>query len=214
MSLASELEHVRRVLSTKLSELSRFQTEREALLARIAERDLRIQKLEAAGGAEVPKLKAQLQDLEAELTALRSELGRLSPLDAEAAALRARASRLDAALAEKSLRVSELESELERERAKRFEQEARVRALESELADSLAWAPARQDDLTRIKGIGPKFRDALLAAGVKTFAEIASWSESDVEGFAAKLRIQAARIRREGWVEAAKTLDAQGQRTG
>jgi predicted flap endonuclease-1-like 5' DNA nuclease len=40
--------------------------------------------------------------------------------------------------------------------------------------------PEEIDDLTRIEGIGPKYRDALINAGFKTFDEIAKASAADL----------------------------------
>ncbi len=212
-ALAAELEQTKRVLATKLADLRGFQTERETLLARIAERDARIQRLEAGSTTDVPRLRTQIGDLEAELSVAKAEASRAAQLDAELSALRAHSRRLDASLSELEARVRELDAALELERGKLAERDARVRALEAE-AESLAWAPALADDLTRIKGIGPKFRDALAAAGVKSYSQIAGWGEAEIAEIAAKLRIQPNRIQREGWVEAAKALASQGQRVG
>lgn len=42
-------------------------------------------------------------------------------------------------------------------------------------------ASAEPDDLTRVEGIGPKYRDALLAAGIDTFDTLASTSQEKLE---------------------------------
>ena len=39
---------------------------------------------------------------------------------------------------------------------------------------------AEPDDLTRVEGIGPKYGDALAAAGIDTFAKLAASSEDDI----------------------------------
>jgi predicted flap endonuclease-1-like 5' DNA nuclease len=62
------------------------------------------------------------------------------------------------------------------------------------------------DDLERIRGIGPAYARKLHATGVTTFAQIASWSEADIDDVAGKLKIHGARIRRAGWVASAKAL--------
>lgn len=61
-----------------------------------------------------------------------------------------------------------------------------------------------QDDLTVLKGIGPKFASALRRAGVTSIAQIAQWNESDIERIAPKLKLSAARIHSYGWVQNAK----------
>ena len=43
-----------------------------------------------------------------------------------------------------------------------------------------AAAKAKSDDLTKLKGVGPKAAEALVEAGVTSFAQIAGWSDEDV----------------------------------
>ena len=62
------------------------------------------------------------------------------------------------------------------------------------------------DDLTRIKGVGPKLVTLLGQLGVSSFAEIAGWSEADIDRIDAQLGVFAGRIRRDSWVEQAKLL--------
>ncbi|MAS33212.1 MAG: hypothetical protein CL610_04345 [Anaerolineaceae bacterium] len=61
------------------------------------------------------------------------------------------------------------------------------------------------DALTEIDGIGPAFAQALNAIGIHTFAELARQNPDDL---AAQLpaRINADRIRRDGWIEQAQRL--------
>lgn len=62
------------------------------------------------------------------------------------------------------------------------------------------------DDLTKLRGVGPRFEKALHALGVHTYAQIAAWTDADIEDVAARLKIPAARIRRDGWVASARRL--------
>ena len=64
------------------------------------------------------------------------------------------------------------------------------------------------DDLTRIKGVGPKLRDLLASLGVTRFEQVASWSEADIDRIDAQLGQFEGRIRRDNWVEQAKLLAA------
>jgi predicted flap endonuclease-1-like 5' DNA nuclease len=73
---------------------------------------------------------------------------------------------------------------------------------------SPAPAPAGADDLTRIKGIGPKLVARLGELGVTTYAQIAGWSEADVARIDAELGRFAGRITRDQWIEQAKLLAA------
>lgn len=62
------------------------------------------------------------------------------------------------------------------------------------------------DDLTRIKGLGPKISTALRALGVTRYAEIAAWTEADVARIDAQLGAFAGRATRDNWIEQAKLL--------
>lgn len=62
------------------------------------------------------------------------------------------------------------------------------------------------DDLTRIKGLGPKISTALRALGVTRYAEIAGWTDEDVARIDAQLGAFAGRATRDNWIEQAKLL--------
>lgn len=64
------------------------------------------------------------------------------------------------------------------------------------------------DDLTRIKGLGPKISGLLGEMGVTSFAQIAAWSDADVERVDAELGRFKGRITRDQWVAQAKLLAA------
>ncbi len=64
------------------------------------------------------------------------------------------------------------------------------------------------DDLSRIKGVGPKLVALLGQLGVSTFAQIAAWSEADIDRIDAQLGVFAGRIRRDNWVDQCKFLAA------
>ena len=67
-------------------------------------------------------------------------------------------------------------------------------------------AVSKPDDLTRIKGIGPKMAEALQAEGIETFGAIAKWTLQDVARMDAKLGGLPGRITRDDWVGQAKKL--------
>ena len=69
--------------------------------------------------------------------------------------------------------------------------------------------PAGADDLTRIKGVGPKVANLLHGLGVTTFAQIAGWDDADVDRIDAQLGSFAGRIRRDDWRAQAALLAAQ-----
>jgi len=62
------------------------------------------------------------------------------------------------------------------------------------------------DDLTRIKGLGPKLARLLAELGVTRFEQIAAWSEADIAAIDAKLGAFAGRPTRDAWVEQARLL--------
>lgn len=62
------------------------------------------------------------------------------------------------------------------------------------------------DDLTRIKGLGPKISTALRALGVTRYAQIAAWTEEDVARIDEQLGAFAGRATRDNWIEQAGLL--------
>lgn len=71
-----------------------------------------------------------------------------------------------------------------------------------------ATAGPADDDLTRIKGIGPKLVDHLRTLGVTRFDQIASWTDAEIDHIDEKLGRFAGRIRRDSWIEQARFLSA------
>lgn len=69
------------------------------------------------------------------------------------------------------------------------------------------------DDLTRIKGVGPKLVALLNTLGVTNFRQIAEWSEADIDRIDAQLGRFEGRIRRDDWVAQAQFL-ASGDTAG
>lgn len=67
---------------------------------------------------------------------------------------------------------------------------------------------ASSDDLTRIKGLGPKLAALLGEFGITTFAQIAAWTPQEIERIDARLGRFSGRITRDQWVEQAKLLAA------
>ena len=80
-------------------------------------------------------------------------------------------------------------------------------------ATAVLAAPAAADDLLLIKGLGPKIKAQLADLGVTSFAQIADWSDDDIDRIDAQLGRFQGRIRRESWVEQARLL-ASGDTAG
>ncbi|MBN8953904.1 MULTISPECIES: NADH-ubiquinone oxidoreductase [unclassified Rhizobium] len=71
-------------------------------------------------------------------------------------------------------------------------------------------AAEKADDLKRISGIGPKLEQVLNGRDIKRFADIAAWSDADVERIDAEFGFDG-RIRRDDWVGQAKALLPKGR---
>ena len=67
-------------------------------------------------------------------------------------------------------------------------------------------ATADGDDLTRIKGLGPRIATLLNELGINRFAQIADWDDAMIDEIDAKLGRFQGRIRRDAWVDQAKLL--------
>ncbi len=80
-------------------------------------------------------------------------------------------------------------------------------AAEAEVPAAPVVVPAAGgDDLTRLKGVGPKLSARLKELGVVSFAQIAAWSEADLAAVDAQLGTFAGRPKRDSWVEQAGFL--------
>lgn len=67
------------------------------------------------------------------------------------------------------------------------------------------------DDLTVIKGLGPKLAKLLNSLGVTSYSQIAAWDDAEIDRIDAQLDRFQGRIRRDSWVEQAKLLAAGDQ---
>jgi predicted flap endonuclease-1-like 5' DNA nuclease/peptidoglycan hydrolase CwlO-like protein len=105
--------------------------------------------------------------------------------------------RIDAAVEEST---APLRARIERLRSVVEEKERRIATL------AAAEAPRGPDDLTRIRGIGPKIQEILHGMGIATFREIAELSDDDIERVGAALPVYGRRIRDDRWIEQAGEL--------
>lgn len=79
---------------------------------------------------------------------------------------------------------------------------------EVEQAATMPPPAAAGDDLSRIKGLGPKLQALLPTLGITTYAQLAALDEAGLDALDAKLGAFAGRPRRDSWVEQAKLLAA------
>ena len=87
------------------------------------------------------------------------------------------------------------------------ERSATPAAPKAEKKAPAARTAAGGDDLKVLSGVGPALEKKLHDAGITSYAQIAAWSDADVEKFGDLLSFKG-RIEREGWVEQAKDLAA------
>lgn len=91
-------------------------------------------------------------------------------------------------------------------------EELEARAAEMEVVPDVPAAPepapAAGDDLSRIKGLGPKLQALLPTLGISTFAQIAALDDAALDALDAQLGAFAGRPRRDSWVEQARFLAA------
>ena len=77
-----------------------------------------------------------------------------------------------------------------------------------EPAPAPAPAVGGSDDLSRIKGVGPKLVAKLHDLGVSSYSEIAGWTDEDIDRIDVQLGRFSGRIRRDNWVEQARLLQS------
>jgi len=78
-------------------------------------------------------------------------------------------------------------------------------AIEAVMDTTMQVVQTEPDDLTVLVGIGPTLATKLGDLGIKTYADIAAWTESDVETFDKQLKLLG-RITRDGWINQARQL--------
>lgn len=100
------------------------------------------------------------------------------------------------------------QDEVEEAEARRLEAAAVAPAPAAEPAASLAPGTVGADDLLKLKGVGPKLVALLHSFGITSYAQIAAWSESDIDAMDAQMGAFAGRIRRDNWVEQAALLQS------
>ena len=72
-------------------------------------------------------------------------------------------------------------------------------------------AAEKPDDLKEIKGVGPALEALLHENGITSFIQIAGWTETDIDHYAALIGRMGSRIRSDDWVAQAKVLADGGE---
>ncbi|MCA1335329.1 helix-hairpin-helix domain-containing protein [Pseudooceanicola marinus] len=79
---------------------------------------------------------------------------------------------------------------------------------EAKAAPAAAKPAAAPDDLQQLKGVGPKLAEALAAAGITRFDQIAAWTEADLAWVDENVKGARGRASRDGWIAQAQELSA------
>jgi predicted flap endonuclease-1-like 5' DNA nuclease len=196
------------------AELRRLEERVRALLTDLAERDENLRASEGRLQAALADRDAQagrLLDREkggAELEAeLQTSSARRREAEAQALARERQAARTWQARHQRDVAARDAEIERLRQRVAAAEEKARREYSARGHMLRLKAAPPPQggrDDLRLIHGVGPVIVERLAGLGVYLFKQVARWSEEDVDWVEARLKHFKGRIRREGWVEAAR----------
>jgi predicted flap endonuclease-1-like 5' DNA nuclease len=142
--------------------------------------------------------KALARKLDIEAAKHQTEAEQLASVEAELTACRERVAALEAGAAAPVSTATEPEAEA-------TDDQTSARAAVEEIARRTAGErPAPDDDLKRIKGIGPVLERQLKAMGITSFRQIAQFSNEDIERVSTALGAFRGRILRDNWPEGAR----------
>ena len=79
-------------------------------------------------------------------------------------------------------------------------------ALPHAVDETASDADRQRDDLKRIRGVGPVLERTLNGLGIYSLAQIANFSQDDIERISAQLPQFPGRIERDRWIEQARSL--------
>lgn len=83
---------------------------------------------------------------------------------------------------------------------------AKTAAPKAKAATPKAKAAAANDDLTKLAGVGPALATKLNDAGITSFAQIAGWSDADLDALSETISGLKAKAEKGDWIAAAKDL--------
>lgn len=176
--------------------LQRFQQLEEKLKVLALEKDQQRKQWEGAEG-QTALWQKQARELEA----------KVQQLDGEISSAKFRLRLLENELAEKDKKINELKDDLAKGPA-----QSAAQVKHREWSDHPFVRPIQEngeiekDDLTQIKGIGPKFMQKLNALDIFSFRQISELSGEDVERLAEVIEVFPDRIHRDNWIGQATKL--------
>lgn len=83
---------------------------------------------------------------------------------------------------------------------------AKATPAKAETVKPSAAPAAKLDDLTVLKGVGPKLAKALNDVGVTSYGQIAGWTEADIARIESQVAMAKGRVAKNGWVAQATRL--------
>jgi predicted flap endonuclease-1-like 5' DNA nuclease len=192
---ADEARSSKREVARLEKELGQSQARTESGAKELERARQRIENLNAAGATR-----------EEEARAAKREFARIEQeLQASLISLESRRREIE----KKNARIATLEDQLDERdsRIKALAPVSRAQAARVVLRPQPSKRPvptSATDDLKRIAGIGPVLAKKLRRLGVASFDQLAALTRADIEMLAEKLGVAADRIRREGWISAAR----------
>ena len=145
----------------------------------------------------------RVEELTAKVDALVAEVGRLIPaVEQRLAAIERRPTFDPSPIVGRLAAIEGGLADLKRARSAALDLGPVLAAI-AELKEPAAAASG--DDLSQVKGVGPKMRQQLAKAGVVSFRQIADWTADDVARMDALLDARG-RIERDRWVEQCREL--------
>jgi predicted flap endonuclease-1-like 5' DNA nuclease len=199
-----------RQLRTEMEKLNnRLARVTEGLQAEIAKRDREIEQQKQQlhqlqqVEAEVEQRGRKIDEQEQQLQRLRKEIGER---DQRIEQQKRQLQQLRAQIQE---RARAAEADAAKGRHQGEQRMGTVQQLRLPATASFRDAPKGEDDLKRIRGIGPRFERAPKENGIGRYQQIATWGPAEIEEIAGKIGVNAKRIVRDKWVQRARELEAQ-----
>ncbi|MDJ0924242.1 MAG: hypothetical protein QNJ77_06730 [Acidimicrobiia bacterium] len=223
-SQLAEKEEVEKTLAAVSAESEAKSAEHERLSAELAEKSTRVDALtvELAGKVELEQRLAAADAQDAEIQRLEAELAVLGSERDELSADLARARSEVAATVAAVPSGTEVEPTVEATVPSEPIVEPAVTAIETEpesaveptkeeglahiaeiAARTAAGGPAADDDLKKVRGIGPKLERTLKGLGITSFRQIANFESDDIAYVTAALDAFKGRIERDDWMSSA-----------
>lgn len=217
-------------LSSQLLHNERLDNELARLRNEIRNRDSKIQQLQKnpasakvrndETGVNVATVTARKEKLRLAVKEVEAAAAQAGQSDLELRRLKSELEALSVDSPDSSKRIADMQQRLHELRSALSEQNSTTPQGELPLTgqpdslhegrtEPLYKAPDYQDDLKKIKGIGPVMERTLNELGVTTFAQLANFDQQDIDRVSAAIDAFPGRIQRDDWVGKAKLQQRQ-----